>query len=133
MCCDVEAYTPVKSSSYMQSEVVFPDNSPTQEEGQSAYELIEDDQDRHDCIFDFLIIVYEIIKDIEVNGPSEDLENSDDPTSSGLEFLGGYQQAQTMKILLKEDIQEYNYHYVTGDSIHGPSVHGNPTILRISG
>ena len=138
MCCDVEGDAPVESSSESQVAVVFPDNAPTQEEGEAACKSIEDEQDRQDCIFDFRMIVSEIITDIEVNGNGAANGDADNTTqdflAAGLEFLSrSYEPAQAFGRLLEQDTQADNYYFLTGESILGPSVQGDPTIVGLQG
>ena len=138
LCCDAEADIPAESSSSVQAAMVFPDNAATQEEGQVACESIEDEQDRQDCIFDFRMIVSEISTDIEVNGPSVvngDVGNTtEDSLAAALEFLSrSYLPAQTMRNVIENDIQADGYYLLLGESIHGPGVQGDPTIVGLQG
>ena len=137
LCCDAEADLPVESSRETQALVVLPDNDTTQEAGEAACESIEDEKDRQDCIFDFWLIVSEIITEIEINVPVEngDTSNStEDLLSSGLELLSlSYHQGQIMRNVLEEEIKTGSFYFLTGESIQGPSVQGDPAIMGLWG
>ena len=62
----MEVDIPVKFSRNRQAEVVLPNSDPTKEERQANCISIEDDQYFQDYIFDFRMIVSDIIQYIDV-------------------------------------------------------------------